>query len=100
MSGLLDPTLREDMLGNAQILEVFNISKVGKVAGCRITDGKVERGAHVRLIRDNVVVHEGKLSTLSASRTRSRRSSPARNAAWRSSPTRTCAWATSSSATT
>ena len=64
MSGLLDPTLREDMLGNAQILEVFNISKVGKVAGCRITDGKVERGAHVRLIRDNVVVHEGKLSTL------------------------------------
>ena len=64
MSGLLDPTLREDMLGNAQILEVFNITKVGKVAGCRITDGKVERGAHVRLIRDNVVVHEGKLSTL------------------------------------
>ncbi len=64
MSGLLDPMLREDMLGNAQILEVFNISKIGKVAGCRITDGKVERGAHVRLIRDNVVVHEGKLSTL------------------------------------
>jgi translation initiation factor IF-2 len=64
MSGLLDPTLREDMLGNAQILEIFDISKVGKVAGCRITDGKVERGAHVRLIRDNVVVHEGKLSTL------------------------------------
>jgi len=64
MSGLLAPTLRETMLGNAQILEVFNISKVGKVAGCRITDGTVERGANVRLIRDNVVVHEGKLSTL------------------------------------
>ncbi|WP_438276778.1 translation initiation factor IF-2 [Nitrobacter sp.] len=64
MSGLLAPTLRETMLGNAQILEVFNISKVGKVAGCRVTDGTVERGAHVRLIRDNVVVHEGKLSTL------------------------------------
>ena len=64
MSGMLDPLLREDMLGNAQILEVFHISKVGKVAGCRITDGKVERGAHVRLIRDSVVVHEGKLSTL------------------------------------
>jgi translation initiation factor IF-2 len=64
MSGLLAPTLREDMLGNAQILEVFNISKVGKVAGCRVTDGRVERGANVRLIRDNVVVHEGKLSTL------------------------------------
>ncbi len=46
------------------ILQVFNISKVGKVAGCRITDGKVERGAKVRLIRDNVVIHEGTLSIL------------------------------------
>jgi translation initiation factor IF-2 len=64
MSGLLSPTLRETMLGNASILEIFNISKVGKVAGCRVTDGTVERGANVRLIRDNVVVHEGKLSTL------------------------------------
>ena len=64
MSGLLAPTLRETMLGNAQILEVFDITKVGKVAGCRVTDGQVERGANVRLIRDNVVVHEGKLSTL------------------------------------
>ena len=64
MSGLLAPTLREIFLGNAEILEVFNISKVGKVAGCRVTEGKVERGAKVRLIRDNVVVHEGTLSTL------------------------------------
>jgi translation initiation factor IF-2 len=64
MSGLLAPTLREEMLGNAEILEIFNISKVGKVAGCRVTDGTVQRGANVRLIRDNVVVHEGKLSTL------------------------------------
>ena len=64
MSGLLAPMLRETMLGSAQILEVFDISKVGKVAGCRVTDGNVERGANVRLIRDNVVVHEGKLSTL------------------------------------
>ena len=56
--------MRETFLGNAEILEVFAISKVGKVAGCRVTDGKVERGAHVRLIRDNVVIHEGKLSTL------------------------------------
>jgi len=64
MSGLLAPAIRETMLGNAQILEVFNITKVGKVAGCRVTDGTVERGANVRLIRDNVVVHEGKLSTL------------------------------------
>jgi translation initiation factor IF-2 len=64
MSGLLSPERRETMLGNAQILEIFNISKVGKVAGCRITDGVVQRGANVRLIRDNVVIHEGKLSTL------------------------------------
>jgi translation initiation factor IF-2 len=64
MSGLLAPTLREIFLGNALILEVFNISRVGKVAGCRVTEGKVERGAKVRLIRDNVVIHEGTLSTL------------------------------------
>jgi translation initiation factor IF-2 len=64
MSGLLSPTVRETFLGNAEILEVFNITKVGKVAGCRVTEGTVQRGAQVRLIRDNVVVHEGKLSTL------------------------------------
>jgi translation initiation factor IF-2 len=64
MSGLLTPERRETMLGNAEILEVFHISKVGKVAGCRVTDGTVERGANVRLIRENVVIHEGKLSTL------------------------------------
>ncbi|MBX3550805.1 MAG: translation initiation factor IF-2 [Xanthobacteraceae bacterium] len=64
MSGLLAPELRETMLGNAEILEVFNVSKVGKIAGCRVTDGRVERGANVRLIRDKVVIHEGKLSTL------------------------------------
>src|SRR6202163_2167394 len=64
MSGLLPPTLRETTLGNAEILEIFNVSKVGKVAGCRVTEGTVERGAHVRLIRDNVVIHEGKLSQL------------------------------------
>jgi translation initiation factor IF-2 len=64
MSGLLAPTLRETMLGNATILEIFKVSKVGNIAGCRVTDGSVERGANVRLIRDNVVVHEGKLSQL------------------------------------
>ena len=64
MSGMLAPTLRETFLGNAEILEIFNISKVGKVAGCRVTEGSVQRGAKVRLIRDNVVVHEGTLSTL------------------------------------
>ncbi|HEY4737545.1 MAG TPA: translation initiation factor IF-2, partial [Xanthobacteraceae bacterium] len=64
MSGLLAPMLRETMLGNAVILEIFKVSKVGNVAGCRVTDGTVERGANVRLIRDSVVVHQGKLSQL------------------------------------
>jgi translation initiation factor IF-2 len=64
MSGLLAPTLRETMLGNAVILEVFKVSKVGNIAGCRVTEGTVERGANVRLIRDSVVVHQGKLSQL------------------------------------
>jgi len=64
LSGMLAPETRERFLGNAEILEVFNISKVGKVAGCRVTDGSVKRGAKVRLIRDDVVIHEGDLSTL------------------------------------
>jgi translation initiation factor IF-2 len=64
MSGLLSPERRETFLGYALIQEVFNITKVGKVAGCRITEGKVERGVGVRLLRDNVVIHEGKLKTL------------------------------------
>ncbi|RDJ16923.1 translation initiation factor IF-2 [Rhizobium grahamii] len=64
MSGLLSPERRETFLGNAEILEVFNITKVGKVAGCRVTEGKVERGVGVRLVRDHVVIHEGKLKTL------------------------------------
>ena len=64
MSGLLSPERRETFIGNAEILEIFNITKVGKIAGCRVTEGKVERGAGVRLIRDNVVIHEGTLKTL------------------------------------
>ena len=64
MSGLLSPERRETFLGNAEIREVFNITKIGKVAGCLVTEGEVERGAGVRLIRDNVVIHEGTLKTL------------------------------------
>jgi len=64
MSGLLAPTKREVFLGYASIKQVFNISKVGKVAGCIVTEGKVERGAKVRLLRDNVVIHEGTLAIL------------------------------------
>jgi translation initiation factor IF-2 len=64
LSGMLAPELRETFLGNAEILEIFAISKVGKVAGCRVTEGVVRRGAKVRLIRDNTVIHEGELSQL------------------------------------
>ena len=64
MAGKLSPEMRETFMGNAKILEVFNITKVGKVAGCQVTEGSVQRGNKVRLIRDNVVIHEGTLSTL------------------------------------
>ncbi len=64
LSGLLSPTTREHFLGNAAIREVFTITKAGKVAGCMITEGVVKRGAKVRLLRDNVVIHEGTLKTL------------------------------------
>jgi translation initiation factor IF-2 len=64
LSGMLAPTLRERFLGNAAIREVFNITRVGKVAGCMVTEGVVRRGAKVRLLRDNVVIHEGSLKTL------------------------------------
>ena len=64
LTGMLAPESRETLLGNAEILEVFSISKFGKVAGCKVTDGIVKRGAAVRLLRDDVVIHEGKLSTL------------------------------------
>lgn len=64
LSGMLSPTLRENILGYAEIREVFTITKVGKVAGCRVTEGIVRRGGKVRLLRDNVVIHEGELSQL------------------------------------
>lgn len=64
LGGMLAPTLRETWLGNVDIREVFNITKVGKVGGCYVTQGIVKRGAKVRLLRDNVVIHEGSLKTL------------------------------------
>jgi translation initiation factor IF-2 len=64
MSGLLAPTKKEVFLGYATIKQVFNISKQGKVAGCLVTEGKVERGAKVRLLRDKTVIHEGTLAIL------------------------------------
>ncbi len=64
MEGLLEPTLREKHLGRAEIREVFSVPKIGNVAGCYVLDGKVVRNARVRLLRDNVVVFEGKMSSL------------------------------------
>ena len=64
LSGLLSPELKEKFIGYAEIRQVFNISKYGKIAGCFVTEGMVKRGAKVRLLRDNVVIHEGTLKTL------------------------------------
>jgi len=64
LTGMLEPTFKEHLLGYAQIREVFNITKVGKVGGCMITEGTVKRGAKVRLVRDDVVIHEGSLGQL------------------------------------
>ncbi len=64
LSGMLSPDVSEELLGYAEIREVFSITKVGKVAGCMVTEGQVKRGAKVRLLRDDVVIHEGDLSQL------------------------------------
>jgi len=64
VKGKLAPVQREKFLGYAQILQVFEVKRIGKVAGCRITEGQVKRGAGVRLLRDGVVIHQGELSTL------------------------------------
>jgi bacterial translation initiation factor 2 (bIF-2) len=64
MEGLLEPVFKEKYLGRAEIREIFSVPKVGNVAGCYIQDGKILRNAQVRLLRDNVVVYQGKLGTL------------------------------------
>ena len=64
LTGMLAPAIRENFLGYAEVKEVFNVSKVGKVAGCIVTEGQVRRGARVRLLRDDVVIHDGSLSQL------------------------------------
>ncbi len=64
LTGMLAPTFKENFIGYANIREVFNVTKVGKVAGCMVTEGVIKRGCKVRLLRDNVVIHEGDLSQL------------------------------------
>ena len=64
MKGMLTPEFRENVIGHAEVRNVFKITGVGIVAGSYVTDGKLQRNAQVRLLRDNVVVYEGKLSSL------------------------------------
>ncbi len=64
MEGLLEPTLKENYLGRADVLQPFTVSKVGTIAGCKVADGKIVRNANVRLLRDSVIIHEGKLNSL------------------------------------
>lgn len=64
MKGMLDPIFEEKVIGNAEVRQTFKVSNVGTIAGCYVTDGKIERNAGVRIIRESVVIHEGKLSSL------------------------------------
>jgi len=64
LTGILDPETKEEFIGYAEVREVFNITKVGKIAGCMVTEGIIKRGCNVRLLRENVVIHEGPLKTL------------------------------------
>jgi translation initiation factor IF-2 len=64
LEGLLEPTYRERILGRAEVTALFNIHKLGQVAGGMVVDGKVVRGSHARLLRDNVVVYDGRISSL------------------------------------
>jgi len=64
MEGLLDPTIKENQIGRAQVREVFQITKVGKIAGSYVLEGKIERAADVRLVRDSIIIYEGKLASL------------------------------------
>jgi translation initiation factor IF-2 len=64
MEGLLEPEIREVELGTANVLQTFKVPKVGMVAGCIVTEGKITRDAMIRVVRDNIVIHEGKLASL------------------------------------
>ncbi|MBQ3986216.1 MAG: translation initiation factor IF-2, partial [Oscillospiraceae bacterium] len=64
MKGMLAPKFRENVIGHAEVRETYKVSKVGTVCGCYVQDGKIQRGCSVRVLRDNVVVHEGELASL------------------------------------
>ena len=64
LEGKLDPDLKENIIANAEVLEVFKVSKVGNIAGCKVLDGTVKRESHGRLIRDGIVIYEGLIEEL------------------------------------
>lgn len=64
MKGMLDPEFRDKMVGRAEVRQIFKVSKVGTIAGCYVTEGKIVRDGKVQLIRDGVVIHEGDIDTL------------------------------------
>lgn len=64
MEGMLDPSKREEVIGRAEVRQVFSVPKIGKIAGSYVTDGKVQRNAHVRVVRDSIVIYDGVLSSL------------------------------------
>ena len=64
MSGLLNPNIEEKIVGSAEILEIFKVSKVGKVAGSKVTDGEINQDNNARLIRDGSVIYNGKISSI------------------------------------
>jgi translation initiation factor IF-2 len=64
MEGMLSPVMKEEITGNAEIREIFKVSKIGSIAGCMVTDGKIYRNSRIRLIRDGVVVYTGELASL------------------------------------
>jgi translation initiation factor IF-2 len=64
MVGMLEPTFKENIIGTAEVRETFHVPKIGTIAGCSVTDGKIQRNAGVRVLRDGVVLYTGKISSL------------------------------------
>ena len=64
MSGLLAPNIKEDIIGQAEILEIFKVSKVGKVAGSKVIEGEITQDSNARIIRDGAIIFNGKISTI------------------------------------
>ena len=64
IKGMLAPEFKESVIGYAEVRETYKVSKVGQVCGCYVTEGKIQRGSKVRILRDNIIIHEGGLASL------------------------------------